>query len=278
MRERAPFHADDLAELDDLFLSQATAVVAMQEVHAGNHAPSVIGLRHDVDASKEATRHALNTAVKMAEWEADRGYRASYYILHTAPYWREPGFRGKLERIATLGHEIGIHNNALAEALRTGGDPYLILESAIEELRSFGFQVRGTAGHGDPFCNRDRQPGEVTFANDEIFVECARPQEGLPDRKITRGNITLRLRPRPLADFGLDYDALWLGMQLPFRCSDSGGRWLNPGFEESADRFRIMRGASAADGLNDPRTFRQLHLLIHPDWWQHAFASVLVAA
>ena len=278
MRPHAPFYADDLAELDDLFLAQASSVVAMQEVHAGNRAPSAIGMRHDVDASTPTTTHALDTAVKMAEWEAERGYRSSYYILHTAPYWGAPGFREALERIAILGHEIGIHNNALAEALRTGADPAQILHDACEELRSYGFQVRGTAGHGDPFCNRDRGEGEPTFANDEMFVECPRPKEGKFNRVLRRGPISFKLRPRPLADFGLDYDALWLGMSLPFRCSDSGGRWLNPGFEETAERFRMMRGATTADALRDPVTYRQLHLLVHPDWWQQAFQRALVAA
>lgn len=265
MRERAPFQPADLAELDELFLDRADAVVAMQEVHAGNRAPTVIGMRHDCDAG-----HSLATAVKMAEWEAERGYRSSYYVLHTSPYWGTPGFRESLERVAVLGHEIGIHNNALAEALRTGRDPSDILWQALDELRGWGFQVRGTAGHGDPFCNRDRAPGEITFANDEMFLECARPKEGPPDRVITRGNISLKLNPRPLADFGLDYDALWLGMNRPFRCSDSGGKWLNPGFEETADKF--------AGILRSPANNPQLHLLIHPDWWAQAFTRMEVAA
>ena len=260
MRDHAPFRPGDLAELDARLLSCASAVVALQEVHAGNRSPGVIGFRHDVDAG-----HALATAVRMAEWEADRGYRSTYFVLHTSPYWQTPGFCDALDRIACLGHEIGIHTNALAEALRTGRDPDLILDAALKTLRGLGFTARGVAGHGDPFCNRDRAPGEITFANDEQFVECARPQEGEPDRLITRGNIRLKLRPRPLADFGLDYEALMLGMPRPFRFSDSGGKWLTPGFNETADRFQS-------------ETERQLHLLIHPDWWAAAFTAEARAA
>ena len=273
MRERAPFRADDLAELDDRFFSQATAVVALQEVHAGNRRPSVIGLRHDVDAG-----HALATAVRMAGWEAERSYRSTYYLLHTSPYWGALGFRESLDRIACLGHEIGLHTDALAEALRTGGDPERILEAALATLRGYGFPVRGVAGHGNPLCNRDRGEGEVTFANDEQFVECARPQEGEPDREITRGSVTLKLRPRPLADFGLDYEALVLGLPHNFRFSDSGGKWLTPGFDETAATFENSRLASPEEALADPATFRQLHFLQHPDWYREAFVRERIAA
>lgn len=266
VKERAPFTADDLAEIDARILSRASAVLAMQEVqHPESHDPSVIGLRHDCDAG-----HSLATAVTMAGWEAERGYRSTYYILHTSPYWEAPGFREMLDEIAGHGHEIGIHSNALAEALRTGQDPDRILEEAIATLRGYGHAVIGVAGHGDAFCNRDRAPGEITFANDEQFLECARPKEGEPDRVITRGKRSLQLRPRPLADFGLEYEALKAAYPLPFRCSDSGGKWLNPGFEETVARFYVSLSAAGVlpKWTNSPR---QLHLLIHPDWWARAF-------
>lgn len=262
MKDRAPFLPADLAELDESLLSRAAAVVAMEDVHDGNHDPQVIGLRHDLDAG-----HALATGVKIAEWEADRGYRSTYYILHSSPYWRAPGFREALETIAGLGHEIGLHVDCLADYFKTRRDPDMILEAALDELRSYGFTIRGIAGHGNPLCNRDRAEGEITFANDEQFVECARPQEGPPDRMITRGSMSLKLRPRRLADFGLDYEALVLGLPLPWRISDSGGKWLNPGWEETVGRWDTREAVVG----------RQLHFLLHPDWWAQAF-PVRVAA
>jgi hypothetical protein len=273
VRQNAPFRPDDLAELNKRFLARASAVIAMQEIAAGNRDHKAIGLRHDCDAG-----HSLATAVKMARWEADRGYRSTYYILHTSPYWEAAGFRRMLEQIAGYGHEIGIHTDALAEALKTGRDPDSILHDAIATLRGYGFPVRGVAGHGNPICNRDRAPGEITFANDEQFVECARPQEGEPDRIITRGGVSLKLAPRPLADFGLDYEALTVGRPYPFRCSDSGGKWLRPGFEETVELFDYMLASTPElEAAAQPHWYRQLHLLIHPDWWAHAF-SLAVAA
>jgi peptidoglycan/xylan/chitin deacetylase (PgdA/CDA1 family) len=267
VRDQAPFTADDLAELDDQFLSRASNVIAMCEIHAGNNDPNAIGMRHDVDASSVSTSHAFATAVQMAEWEAEHGYRSTYYVLHTAPYWVAPGFREGLDRIVELGHEIGIHTNALAEALRTGGDPHLILESAILRLRSWGHSITGVAGHGDSFCNRDC-PNEPAFANDEQFVECARPTEGEPDRTITRGQVAYKLDPRPLADFGLEYEALRVSGEWPhWRISDSGGRWKHadyePTFDEAAEVFEVR--------LTGGRAPSQLQLLVHPDWWEQAF-------
>lgn len=266
MNDQAPFTNTDLDELDTGLLANASAVIAMQEVYAGNRDHRAIGMRHDCDAG-----HSLATAVRMAEWEAARGYRSTYYVLHTSPYWTDPRFPHMLENIAIAGHEIGIHTNALAEALRTGRDPDCILSEALQTLRGYGFPVRGVAGHGDPFCNRDRGEGEITFANDEQFVECARPGEGEPDRVITRGNITLKLAPRPLADFGLDYEALHVALPRPWRMSDSGGRWQHP--NEQTYQWQVDQFNSRT--VQD----RQFHLLVHPDWWGQAFpASVGVAA
>lgn len=283
MKERSPFTAADLAEMDMLILDRATQVIAMEDVYEGNRDPRAVALRHDVDASNPRTAHALDTAVKMAEWEAARGYRSTYYILHTAPYWDKPGFREQLEQIANHGHEIGVHANCLAEALRTGRDPDMILDEALAVLRGYGHTIRGVAGHGDPFCNRDRNivAGEVSCANDEQFVECARPQEGRPDRIITRGRIALALSPRPLADFGLEYEALKLAYDrpkiLPFRISDSGGRWLNPGWEETVVKWNYERALHPHVDVPSPDV-RQLHMLIHPDWWNLAFVPSKVPA
>ncbi len=280
MNQRAPFTAEDLAEIDESMFSRAAAVVAMEDVHDGHRDPNAIGLRHDVDGTNVQTKEALQTAVKIAEWEAERGYRSTYYILHTAPYWMAPGFAQALDRIAELGHEIGIHTDALALAAVNGRDPDQILDEALTVLRDLGFRVRGVAGHGNPVCNRDAGPGEGSFANDEQFLECARPGEGEPDRRIVRGQVSMTLRPRPLSDFGLEYEALAIAYDrpngvMPFRISDSGGKWLNPGWEETVEKWQHEREHHPNTTVPN-KTIRQLHFLLHPDWWQHAFVEVAV--
>lgn len=265
MKRHQPFDAADLNDLDEL-LTRAFAVVSLQEVFAGNRHSDVIAMRHDVDAG-----HALAVAANMAEWEAARGYRSTYYILHSSPYWGTKDFPRLLDRIATAGHEIGMHTNALAESFRQNRDPDLILDEALKTLRGFGYPVRGVVGHGDGLCNRDAQPGELWFANDEQFVECARPKDGAPDRAITRGLITRRLAPRPLADFGFDYEAVRIGRG--FTNTDSGGRWYYE-FSETIDQWDAAASVSGpAERMAQPLGHKQLHLLVHPDWWTNAFTA-----
>lgn len=232
----------DLAALGAL-LDRAD-VVAMEDVFDGATSPSEIGMRHDCD-------NVIHEAVQMAEWEANRGIRSTYYILHTAPYWDDKTLlRTSLETIAGYGHEIGIHNNAVTVALQTGRDPADVLIEATDELRSYGYPVRSTVGHGDSLCNT------VGYCNDEIFDTCARQWfGGFPDRTLEHHGRRVTLQPRPLSDYDFDFDAIWLrrGDYL----SDSGGSWSQP-FDHVVQTFG-KKG--------------QLHMLVHPDWWREAFVG-----
>jgi len=248
MNAQAPFIATDLAELDERLLEKAVAVVPMMNVAAGQKWPRVIAMRHDVD-------NEIESSVAFAQWEADRGYKSTYFILHTAPYWQDKTLlRKSLEFMVECGHEIGIHNDAIAAAVVTGRDPRVILAEAVNELRDYGFDVAGTVAHGNALCYDKR--GQIRFVNDELFTDCARPSLGVPDRQVAGVDLT----PAPLSQFGLEYDANWLGRRDYL--SDSGGRWSRP-FDEVADGF-------PTDG--------QLHILVHCCWWAEAFTAAEIAA
>lgn len=245
MRHEHPFQADDLADFDERLLSRATAVVPMREIAIGQTDPHVIGLRHDVD-------NVIEPAVDLAAWEAERGYRSTYFILHTSPYWQDKTLlQRSLEQIAGHGHEIGFHLNAITAAIETGRDPVEILLEDLTELRGYGYAVTGVVAHGDRACYRHN------FVNDEIFTESARPSYGEPDR-VLGGSIQLLPVSRSVFDF--DYDANWLTRAAYL--SDSGGKWSRP-FDEIADGFPYNG---------------QLHILQHPDWWGQAFALERAAA
>lgn len=245
MRRSHPFLPEDLESLDATF-KLAKAVVPMREIAEGNDDPLVIGLRHDVDDNGDS----FGTALKLAEWEAGRGYRSTYYLLHSAQYWNPGGrqFVSTIQRMLTLGHEVGIHVNALAQAIRTGRDPHELLAEALAELRAAGADVVGSAGHGDELCRK------FNFVNDEIFSECPRPGYGGRGREIGPAGEGLRLEVKPRATYGLVYDSIWLPRR--FYASDSGGTWNKPW------------GEVEAEALSDEG---QLHILLHPDWWGQAF-------
>lgn len=265
MRQKGPFTREDLRDLEE-FLDTALAVVAMREVHAGKRHPRIIGMRHDVDNHQ----HALATAVELAHWEAEHGWRSTYFLLHTARYWRDGRWRAAADEIASLGHEIGLHVDAVAHALLNGGDPHVLVAKALGQMRDAGHDVIGVVGHGNnPVCN------VAEFANDEQFVECARPTLGAPDRVLSYRGRTLKLDPRPLADFGLEYESIGLRQYegadgiMHTRAgqvynTDSACRWFYP-FEQTIAEFEAI-----TDG--------QLHLLLHPDHWHKAFVVEEVAA
>jgi hypothetical protein len=248
MRSASPFCADDLEELDVRLLSRAKRVVPMRDISKGDTDPRVIGLRHDVDDNVGS----FETALRLAEWEFERGYSSTYFLLHGSHYWNEEMLR-EAPRFEELGHEVGIHVNALAEALRLGRDPHMLLAEALSELRSSGVRVVGCVAHGDPLCH------EAGFVNDELFSESPRPSLGPPDRTLAYGSSSLRIQPLPRHIYDLEYDANWLprGDYL----SDSGGRW-SQSFSAVVQRF----GES------------QLHILQHPDWWREAFVTEEVSA
>jgi hypothetical protein len=247
----APFQASDLEELHTRLYSQADRVVPMRDIWKGDIGHRVIGLRHDVDDNPGS----FETALQMAEWEFEHGYSSTYFLLHGSQYWTADNLV-RATQFEELGHEVGIHVNALAEALRLRRSPDWILCEALGDLRSVGLRIEGCAAHGDPWCYRNRAgTGEVDFVNDEMFVESGRPSLGPPDREISEGNCTVKIEPRPRSDYHLSYDASWLrrGNYL----SESGGRWSQP-FDD------VVRWFGTG----------QLHVLVHPDWWGAAFDRV----
>jgi hypothetical protein len=246
---RAPFVASDLEDLDACLYSRADRVVPMRDVFKGDIGRRVIGLRHDVDDNPGS----FDTALRMAEWEFDHGYSSTYFLLHTADYWGED-MLCRAPLFEEMGHEVGIHVNAIADGLRRRREPSMILARAVSELRS-AVRVVGCVAHGDNACYA--KDGTLLFVNDEMFSESPRPSLGEPDRIIYGDGVALPLEPVSRSVFGLEYDANWLsrGDYL----SDSAGRWSQP-VVDVAGRFGEA----------------QLHMLVHPDWWAGAFATVTV--
>ena len=178
------------------FLASADDVIPLREVAEGNTDEKVIALRHDIDSD-------LQRSLRFAQWENARGFRASYFVLHTVPYYTDKTqVNNTLHELQRLGHEIGLHNDAVTVALQQGAeDPIAaamdILEVELKVLRDEGFEIVGTAAHGSALCK------EHGVNNMEVFD---------------------RFDPEQL---GLEYAAYKLHRGMNY-VSDNGGEWRSP--------------------------------------------------
>jgi len=132
---------------------------------------SGIMLRHDIDNS-------LDKAVRMAEIESDINnhdsimfnhgitpiVQSTYFALNTAKYWDSREMIPALLYIQSLGHEIGWHNNSIADWFRSN-DAHILsyIQLPIDYLRENGITIHGTSAHGDRLCFQNR------FLNYNVF-------------------------------------------------------------------------------------------------------------
>lgn len=216
----------------------------------------VLLIRHDVD-------HDHITAVRIAEWEAREGLRATYCLLHTAWYYGElvdgryVHTQDVLEcarRLLELGHEVNLHNNLVALALRSPGlDPERVLAEELAFFRDRGVPIAGTAGHGDALC---RQLG---FLNWELFAECIHERFGHPRTLMHseegQQRACVELGSVSMADHGLEYEAYDIARDTYH--TESGGRM----------RTRQNIPGRRSYGRSDPSRGEVVGVLTHPLWW-----------
>ena len=163
------------------------SVVPLREFARGE---GDVALRHDVDAR-------LESALELARRERFRGLRATYFVLHTAPYYARPDFIERLTELQSLGHEVGFHNDLLTLQRVRGVDVGTFLRDELARLRAAGIEITGCSAHGSPWCHR------LGYHNNYLFEGWDEPQPGFPETRVAE-----KLRPH---DFGLEYEAYHLG-------------------------------------------------------------------
>jgi hypothetical protein len=226
--ERRFTYADYERFLDRL---RGREVVPLRELALG---AGDLALRHDVDSR-------LESALELAELEAARGLRATYFVLHTAPYWHDADLVPRVRRLEELGHEVGFHNDLVTVGRVYGGDARAALEEALARLRAGGIEVTGAAAHGSPWCHR------LGYHNNYVFSGWDEPQPGFPNRDVRE-----KLDP---AEFGLEYEAYHVPHDVYF--SDSS--------------FVDGRRAHPADLTLEPG--KRTIVLVHPCHWDASVAA-----
>jgi len=143
----------------------------------------VIGLRKDSDSNFRALEN-------MAWTEEKHGIKSTFFILHTADYYK-PDIFPSLLKMQSLGFEIGLHNDILS----TKGSHGLRMRYELQRLKNRGLKIIGTSAHGR-------------------------------DKKLGLNNLTFWDNHR-LQDFGFEYEAYSLDHNLYFSdCTFiNGHRW-----------------------------------------------------
>lgn len=225
-------------------------VVPLREFADAPRDKPVVALRHDVE-------ERFASAIGMAAIEQAHNVRATYFVLHTAPYYRESLIPG-LKRLQEMGHEVGWHNDLVTLQCVKGVEPREYLTRELGWLRGHGIDVRGTSSHGSYWTHRLRYHNNYFFSDFEDEVH-----EGFPNNEVIRaGARRCVLSKGTLAEFGLEYEAYHLGEDHYF--SDAR-------FDESGQRFHT--DAVELDAL---RPGDRAIVLTHPDYWDASVARKAV--
>lgn len=180
---------------------------------------SICLLRHDVDAD-------LSRALRMAQVEEQMGVRATYFMLHTASYYRQKGFCKKCMQLQDAGHEVGLHNDLLTERLLVGTPPSRSLSRELNYLRSCGLTVNGTSAHGNSLCRK------YGYINYEIFERCS------PSYRPTRSSFEgIKLHTLQLQKYGL-YEAYFLPRDYYITDCRKTWRYIKGGSDEWHPEFQ----------------------------------------
>jgi hypothetical protein len=217
----------------DRFLDRLKAreVVPLREFAQGR---GDLALRHDVDSR-------LESALEVARSEHERGLPATYFVLHTAPYWQRPDLLERLRELQSLGHEIGFHNDLVTLERLHGVDIEAYARRELARLREGGIEIVGAAAHGSPWCQR------LGFHNNYAFAGWDEPVPGFPGTTVRR-----KLDPAAL---GLEYEAYHVPRDEYFSdASFANGRRRHPIDVELVGGRRTI-------------------VLVHPDHWDRSAAA-----
>lgn len=243
------------------YLDHFGQTVTVGELHQDRQSKRLVALRHDVD-------YDLDFAMEMSHWEHQRGVRATYFLLHTAPYWNDPRLAQKCLQIQEFGHEVGLHVNVLTEWVQGQvSDVGQRLAELLEPLRQAGVRIIGTAAHGDRECYergfinywifRELRPADPTTEESGRTAEGVRV-EGEQDRiqypainaiKRNADGRRLALWSVSMQQLGLEYHAWHVPHDQYF--TDSGGDWNR-----------------SDDPLDHPLTSGRAQILMHPIYWR----------
>lgn len=217
-------------------------VVPLREFGEAPRDRVVVGLRHDVD-------ERLESALELARLERRYGLRSTYFLLHTARYYRRDALPAYRE-LEALGHEVGWHNDLVTLQCVHGVESKGYLAAELAWLRTAGLEVVGTAAHGSYWCHA------LGYSNVYFFADFPEAVPGFPNVERVGEHVIAK---GTLSEFGLVYEANHLGQEHYFSDArfDAAGRRWHPDFLE----------------LERREPGESVILLVHPCHWDRTVAG-----
>jgi hypothetical protein len=225
-------------------------------------------LRHDADRN-------IEIALLMARIEREMGIQSTYYLLPPGDYGQSENYYGAIVgdrlvpsarlkevvlEIASLGHEIGLHNDFVQLSEKMGRRVEDVVTEQIAYFKGIGIEIKGTASHGSEFVKGHG------FVNYQIFSECKTAKS--VERTLTlSGGRTLELFGISFKQLGLTYEAY--SIKRDTYLSDSSGIFSvnKQAFEDEVDMLPLKAALVES---------KSAIALIHPDWWIDPSAKTVV--
>jgi hypothetical protein len=225
----------------------------------------IVLLRHDID-------HSAIEAHKMAEMEASLGIYSSYYVLTSdvavlekgeVKWWGDPKKQKEglvlLNEMQGMGHEVGLHYDALGHHLKTGESMEKHLRDTLGQLRDSGLDIQGCAAHGSRILT-DLRRGQRPIGTDEHIT--------LDPRKYVSYNIwkdrevdSFEYCSLWLEDFGLRYEAYLIHLDWYYADGHTG--------EHAVKHPKKFAGLEASEIPRDAAAQGQvMQALFHPIKWK----------
>jgi len=215
-------------------------------------------LRHDADRN-------IEIALVMARIENELGIKATYYLLPPGDYGQEENYYGaiigsqlvpsnRLKEVvlemASMGHEIGLHNDFVQLSVKLGRDVEDVISEQIEYFKNIGIRIIGTASHGSEFVKTHG------FVNYQIFSECKQAKSVARMLSLPEGR-SFELFSIAYKQLGLEYEAY--SIKRDCYISDSSGIFsVNKAEIEAVNLLHLKEGIADA---------KAVVALLHPDWW-----------
>src|SRR5688572_18259909 len=145
----AAFSLEGYGQLLDHLATHAYEMIRFEDLRLQSGATARCLLRHDIDVSTDF-------AVRMAEFEAARQVRSTYFVMLRSPLYNalSRACTDDLRRIVSLGHEVGLHFDAAYDPMQAP------VETRIERELAVLADMTGTPVSAFSF----HQPSEALLA------------------------------------------------------------------------------------------------------------------